>query len=246
MDIMRKQDHRPWPMSSKPWIMRQTWKNVLFAHWPIPKEQLRPHIPSGLEMDTYDGSAWLGVIVLEIGGIYPRGLLSRSVVQRFPEVNLRTYVHYCGKPGVLFLSLDVENWASLNIAKRWYHLPYQKAKVSLQNERLVFRCHSMRNTMSNIPIVFKGNYYPNSETFLSEKGSLTHWFTERYCLFSTNKKGNLFCGEIHHEPWPLQKARAEINSNTLATPFQINLNEVEPVLHFSKGIDTVFWNIKKL
>ena len=96
MDIMKKQEHRSWPVPSKNWIMRQTWKNVFFAHWPILPERLRPYIPSSLEIDTYQQMAWLGVVIFEIEGIYFRGLSPISVVFKFPEVNLRTYVQHKG------------------------------------------------------------------------------------------------------------------------------------------------------
>ena len=100
----------------------------MFTHWPIPTEILRPHIPSTLEIDTYNGSAWLGVVVFVMEGIYPRGLSSISLTPKFPEINVRTYVQYDGKPGIFFMSLDVGDWASYTIAKKWYRLPYKKSQ----------------------------------------------------------------------------------------------------------------------
>jgi uncharacterized protein len=242
---MKKQEHRSWPVPSKNWIMRQTWKNVFFAHWPILPERLRPSIPSTLEIETYQQMAWLGVVIFEIEGIYFRGLSPISVVLKFPEVNLRTYVQHKEKPGVFFLSLDVANWASLSIAKRWYHLPYCKAKISYRKEGNIFHCQSVRKGNSNIPITFKGSFTPDSVSYFPEEGTIDHWLTERSCLYSQDRRGNIYCGDIHHKPWPLQKATAEISNNTLPTPFGINISEKKPILHFSNGVDTLFWNIKK-
>ena len=98
MNIMRDIAHRPWPLPSKNWIMRQSWRNFLFTHWPIPTEILRPHIPSSLEIDTYNGSAWLGVVVFVMEGIYPRGLSSVSLTPTFPEINVRTMSIMMGNP----------------------------------------------------------------------------------------------------------------------------------------------------
>ena len=246
MNIMRDIAHRPWPLPSKNWIMRQSWRNFLFTHWPIPTEILRPHIPSALEIDTYNGSAWLGVVVFVMEGIYPRGLSSISLTPTFPEINVRTYVHYNGKPGIFFMSLDVGDWASYTIAKRWYRLPYKKADISFQKEGQTFYCQSVRKGKTNPPISFQVKYTPVSEVYFPKEGTLDHWLTERYCLFSTNNGINIFCGEIHHRPWPLQKVEAEISRNTLLTPFKIDGTEVQPIYHFSKGVDTFFWNIKKI
>ncbi len=246
MDIMRDIGHRPWPLPSKNWIMRQRWRNLLFSHWPIPLETLRRHIPSELEIDTYQGRAYLGVIVFMIEGIHLRGLSSLSLTPVFSEVNLRTYVHYQGKPGVFFLSLDVGDWASYTIAKRWYRLPYKKALISFQKEGQSFACQSVRKGTIDPPISFGVKYAPASEVYVPKEGTLDHWLTERYCLFSTNNGSNIYCGEIHHRPWPLQKAKADISKNTLFTPFRMEGSEGKPICHFSKGLDTLFWNIKKI
>ena len=99
---------------------------------------------------------------------------------------------------------------------------------------------------TNPPISFQAKYTPISEVYFPKEGTLDHWLTERYCLYSTNNGVNIYCGEIHHRPWPLQKVEAEISRNTLFTPFKIDLTEVQPIYHFSKGVDTFIWNIKKV
>ncbi|MGG1398021.1 DUF2071 domain-containing protein [Bacillus salipaludis] len=246
MNIMNDVGHRSWPLPSKYWIMRQTWSNILFLHWPIPLNILRPHIPSSLQIDTFNGSAWIGVIVFVLEGIFPRGISSISLTPKFPEMNVRTYVTCDGKPGIYFLSIDVENWASLKIAKRWFHLPYYSAQVSFRKEGQSFHIHSSRNGNFNTPITFKGKYVPVSEVYFPKEGTLDHWLTERYCLYSSNNGDNIYCGEIHHLPWPLQKAEMEIFRNTLLSPFHFDISEVDPIVHFSTGVESLMWNIKKI
>ncbi|MFE4708698.1 YqjF family protein [Peribacillus simplex] len=245
MNLLDDNAHRPWPIPSKKWIMRQPWRNLLFTHWPIPAETLRPHIPLHLEIDTFDGYAWLGVILFVMEGIYPRGLSSVSLTPKFSEINVRTYVQCDGKPGIFFMSLDVEDWASYIIAKKWFRLPYHSAQISLEKKGQTFHCQSIRKGKTNTPIRFNAKYAPIPEVYFPEKGTLDHWLTERYCLYSTDNGVNIYCGEIHHRPWPLQKVEAEICTNTLFTPFNFDLTEVKPLFHFSKGVDTLIWNIKK-
>lgn len=238
--------HRPWPIITENWIMRQSWSNVLFTHWPISAELLRPHIPRSLKIDTFDGTAWLGVVVFGMEGIYLRGLSALSVTPKFAEVNVRTYVQWKGKPGVYFLSLDVGDLASLMIARRWYRLPYKAARISSHNESQTFSCQSQRKGQAKFPIGFQAEYIPLSEVYFSKKEMFDHWLTERYCFFSADKRGNIYCGEIHHQPWPLQKVEIEICRNSLFTPFQFDLSEEKVIAHFSKGLDSLFWNIKRL
>lgn len=246
MNLINEIAHRPWPLPSKNWMMRQSWNNLLFSHWPVSPEVLRPHIPSTLKIDTFEQFAWVGIVLFVMEGIYPRGISSVSLVPKFPEINVRTYVQYNGKPGVFFMSLDVEDWASLTIAKKWYRLPYRAAQISYKKEGQTYYFHSIRKDRTNIPIMFKGNFTPRSEVFFPKKETLDHWLTERYCLYSTNHRGNIYCGEIHHRPWPLQTVEAEISSNTLFSPFNIDIPKVRPLFHFSKGVDTLIWNIKKI
>ncbi|WP_338787239.1 DUF2071 domain-containing protein [Metabacillus sp. FJAT-53654] len=246
MNLLNDIIHRPFPLPSKKWIMRQTWSNLFFLHWPIPPEALRPHIPAPLQIDTFDHNAWLGIVAFVIEGIYPRGLSSVSLTPKFLEVNVRTYVQYDGKPGVYFMSLDVENWASRTIAKRWYRLPYYPARMSFQNEGKTIHFQSIRKSTTNAQITFSGSFRPSQEVNFANTGTLDHWLTERYCLYSFDNRGNTYCGEIHHPPWPLQKAETQIGMNTLFSPFNIDLSNVKPIAHFSKGFDSLIWNIRKI
>ncbi len=108
-NILRQTEHRPWPLPSGPWVMAQSWRELLFAHWRIPVEALRPLVPAELELETWDGSAWLGVVPFLMAGVRPRGVPALPRLSAFPEINVRTYVKVESKPGVWFLSLDAAN-----------------------------------------------------------------------------------------------------------------------------------------
>lgn len=245
MHLLNNAAHRPWPVPSNNWIMRQKWRNFLFMHWPVNPELVSNLIPSPLRLDTFQGYAWLGYIAFLMDGIYPRALPKLPLTRRFPEINVRTYVQYDGKPGIFFLSIDVKNWASLKIARHWYHLPYHSSNVSIEHKGTTFSFQSIRNE-NNRHISFKALYKPISDVFSPEEGTLDHWLTERYCLYSRDKTSNIYCGEIHHLPWPLQKAEFEIQSNSLLSPFNINLRNTNPIAHYSGGVDALIWNIRKV
>jgi uncharacterized protein YqjF (DUF2071 family) len=246
MNVLNETTHRPFSLPEKKWIMRQSWRNLLFTHWPISPEVLRPYIPSQLQIDTFNDRAWIGVVVFVMEGIYHRYLPTISLTPTFSEINVRTYVRYNGKPGIYFLSLDVNDLASYTIAKRWYHLPYSLASISYQQEGPTFHVKSIRKAKTNIPIEFKGSYSPNQDVFYAKKETLEHWFIERYCLYSNDNRGNMYCGDIHHRPWPLQTVNTKISMNTLFSMFSFNVSEENSLSSYSRGVDTLIWNIKKL
>ncbi len=123
--------HRPWPLPAGPWVMAQTWHDLLFAHWPVPIATLRPHIPTCLAIDTFEGQAWLAVVPFRMSGVRLRGTPA-PWLSAFPELNVRTYVAADGKPGVWFFSLDAGNPLAVAIARAWFHLPYFRARMSCE------------------------------------------------------------------------------------------------------------------
>jgi uncharacterized protein len=110
--------------------MKQTWHDLLFAHWPLPAAVMRPLVPVRLMLDTFDGQCWVGVVPFHMSGIRARGLPPLPGLSRFPELNVRTYVTHSGKPGVYFFSLDAANLPAVWAARTFYHLPYFHADMS--------------------------------------------------------------------------------------------------------------------
>src|SRR6267154_5876787 len=210
--------HRPWPLPSGPWVMKQIWHDLLFAHWQIPPTLMRPLVPVQLTLDTFEGQCWVGVVPFRMSGIRARGLPPIPGLSRFPELNVRTYVTYGGKAGVYFFSLDAANGPAVWAARKFYHLPYFEAAMTSKEdgESIHYSSSRLRSDAE-----FRGHYHAIGETRPPEKGSIEHWLTERYCLY-TSYDNQVFRGNIHHLPWPLQNAEAEFETNTLAAAAKIS------------------------
>jgi uncharacterized protein YqjF (DUF2071 family) len=239
-----KTEHRPWPVSGRPWVMAQTWRDLLFAHWPAATEALRLLVPDALELDIFDGRAWVGVVPFRMTGIRPRGLPPLPWSSAFAELNVRTYVTVGGKPGVFFFSLDAANPVAVATARRWFHLPYMNATMSCRNEGEAIDYASRRTHRGAPAAEFRARYEPTGPATLAERGSLAHWLTERYCLYTLDRRGQVMRGEIHHAPWPLQPATAEIATNTMASAAGITLPAAPPVLHFARRLDVAIWLLR--
>nr|WP_248930996.1 DUF2071 domain-containing protein [Paenibacillus hamazuiensis] len=235
------QAHRPWPVPESSWIMKQIWHDLLFAHWPVRPQEIREMIPSGMTLDTFDGFAWIGVVPFRMSGIRLRGLPPIPFTDRFPEINVRTYVTVNGKPGVYFFSLDAANRLAVQTAKTFFHLPYFYAEMECTNEDGIIRYRSRRKNTTETPVAFEGRYKPVSPVFYASQGSWEYWLTERYCLYTTNRKREVVRGDILHLPWPLQQAEADIGLNTMMTAQSIKPSGQKPHLHFSKRLEVWIW-----
>ena len=234
--------HRPWPLPAGHWVMVQTWHDLLFAHWPIDPHVLRRLVPAELPLDTLDGRGWIGVVPLHMSCIHARGLPPLPGLARFPELNLRTYVTFDGKPGVYFFSLDAANLPAVWAARIFYRLPYFHARMSAEvNGEWVAFDSRRRDDHAK----FRGRYRPIRPVQLRDKGGLEHWLTERYCLYTVNAK-HVYRAEIHHAQWPLQDAEAEIETNTVASAAGILLPQSPPLLHFARNLDVLIWPLGRM
>jgi uncharacterized protein YqjF (DUF2071 family) len=243
-NLLLVNEHRPWPIPDKMWVMTQTWNELLFAHWPISAHLLNPLLPEGIVLDTYDNQAWIGVVPFTMNNIRLRGLPKIPFTSAFHELNVRTYVKVGPKAGVYFFSLDAAHRLAVEVARSIFHLPYRYAHMDLsadvdqtihyENER-----HDRRANRAQ----FIADYRPLGSTYYAEKGSLTHWLTERYCLYTVSASGRIFRGDIHHEPWLLQDAEADIAMNTMITASGIAQPLGEPLLHYSKKLKVLVWGL---
>jgi hypothetical protein len=226
--------HRPWPVPDGSWLQAQTWERLCFLHWRVPRAALRELVPERLEVETFDGSAWLGITPFRITGLRVRGLLPLPRLSSFLELNVRTYVSRGEKPGIWFFTLDAESRFFAEAAKRLYRLPYHHARMSwwLRGDEVEYR--SERTGAR-----FAAEYAPAGEVAPPEQGTLEHFLTERYCLY-TEHKGELYRAEIHHPPWPLQEAEAELEENSMA-PVEL---DGKPVAHYSARQDVVIWPLE--
>jgi uncharacterized protein YqjF (DUF2071 family) len=217
--------------------MGQTWDDLLFSHYRVPVATLRTQVPEGLEVQEHSGSGWLGVAPFVVTGLRARGLLPLPYASSFRELNVRTYVTRDDKPGIWFFSLDASSRLAVEAARRLYRLPYFHAEISVRRrgDEILYDCSRDDGK------AFSATYGPNGEVFNAEPGTLEHFLTERYCLYAEHE-GGLYRAEIHHRPWPLQRAQARIELNTMA-PFKVEPTE-QPLFHHSKRQDVVIWPLE--
>lgn len=245
-EILNDSGHRAYPAPAGPWALSMSWHDLLFMHWPVPAEQLRPLIPPALNLDTFEGDAWLGVVPFRMSGVRPRMLPAVRGLSGFPELNLRTYVSAGGRPGIWFFSLDAHNPVAVRLARATFHLPYFDARMYYQKEgeEVVYR--SVRTHKGAPSAEFAARYRPAGEPFESRPGSLENFLTERYCLYAADGKGNVRRGDIHHKLWPLRPAEVEVETLRMTGQIGVTLPDTPPLLHFSERLDVLAWPPRKL
>ncbi len=232
-----------WPVPRTNWSMAMTWHDLLFMHWPVDAERLRAVVPAGMDLDLFDGQAWLGVVPFHMTGIRHRMLPKIPFLSAFPELNVRTYVTVNGRPGVYFFSLDAAHALAVAVARATFHLRYFRARISARDDGGAMHYKSVRIHRGAPPATFEARYRPTGQARLSSPGTLDHFLTERYCLYSADATGGVHCGQIAHLPWQLQPAEAEILDNTMTAQLRIPLPADAPLLHFAKRMDVVAWRV---
>lgn len=240
-DRLPPDDHRPWPIPREPWVMAQTWEHLVFAHWPLAPAELRRLVPSGLDLDTFDGSAWLAVTPFRVRQLRVRGLPAIPGISDFREINVRTYVTVDDKPGVFFFSLDATSVLGVQGARLWYRLPYFLASATLDARNGWLRFSSRRIARAAPQARFTIEYRPAGPVQHADRESLAWWLTERYCLYTVTGDGVIERAEIHHAPWPLQPAEADIREHTMAEPLGIGLGDRPAFLHYAEKLDVSVW-----
>jgi uncharacterized protein YqjF (DUF2071 family) len=232
--------HRPWPLPRGPWVQKHTWSDVLFAHWPVPAEVVRPLVPEKLEVETRDGSAWVGISSFCMRGARLRGTPALPFFSTFPEVNIRTYVRLDDRPGVFFLSLNASSLLFTSAARLVYHMPYVRAEVSSKRDGESIHLRSRRGGEGE-PAEWECSYRPLPGVFEAQPGSLESFLVERWSLYTVDGRGRIDRVEFHRPPWPLQRAEAEIRKNALAEAHGIRLPPQAPHVLFSWGVDVLIW-----
>lgn len=238
-----KRTGRTWPLPNQPWVMRMTWSELLFAHWPVEPEVVAKLLPAGVTLDTRDGKAWVGVVPFLMSNIAPRFCPPIPGLSRFLELNVRTYVTVDGKPGVWFFSLDAESRIAVRVARATFNLPYMDATMSIgRSEHGEIEYRSQRTHRGEPFADYDASYSAAGEFFEAEPGSLEHWLTARYCLYSANRRGRIFRGEIDHPPWSLAPANYTERTNTMGDGFRF---EGDPHLLLAKPVDVRAWVVSR-
>ena len=225
-------------MPEGPWVMTQTWNDLLFAHWPVDAAAVRERVPASFELDLFDGRAWLGVVPFHMTNVAPRFVPALPWVSAFPELNVRTYVRVGDKPGVFFFSLDAGNPVAVGAAKTLLNLPYYTADMTVMPGETIR--YSSRRLADPQP-QFQAAYRGLGDRRPPARGTLEYFLTERYCLYAVDHRFHAYRLDIHHPPWTLESAEAQIAVNTMADAAGIRLPPMAPLLHFSKRQDMVCW-----
>jgi hypothetical protein len=227
---LRETQHRPYPLPERRWVMGQTWHDLLFAHWRVPHDVLRPHVPERLELEQHDGSAWIGLTPFRVAGLRLRGAPPLPLFSSFYELNCRTYVRAGDRPGIWFFSLDASSRGAVEVAPRTYRLPYRHARIEAGSGSF----HADATGAGS----FRAHYHGVGMPVPAKRGTLEYFLAERYCLYAGD--GELRA-EIHHAPWPLQQAEAEVEHRGIA-PVEL---EGAPICHYSQRQDVLVWSAER-
>jgi uncharacterized protein YqjF (DUF2071 family) len=227
-------------MPDRPWVMTQTWHDLLFAHWVVDASHLRRLVPDPFELDLFDGDAWLSVVPFRMSNVAPRGVPSLPYVSQFPELNVRTYVRVGDRPGIYFFSLDAGSTVAVQTARALLNLPYHSATMHVSRTQSGAVEYSSSRA-SAPPGELRATYEPTGSPFVPVEGTLEYFLTERYCLYHLHHSGAPYRLDIHHPPWSLQLAAAWITQNTMGDVNGLPLPGPPLLLHFARRQDVVAW-----
>jgi len=220
------------------------WVDALFLHWPIDPAQLRARIPADLEIDTFEGAAWVSIVAFRIAGARLRGLPARAAWRAFPEVNVRTYVRRDSHTGVWFFSLDADSRAAVSVGRGIVHLPYVQASIaaSYGDDRVSYRL--VRGDRRAPDARFSAEARYDGDKQVAEPGTLEHWLVERYAFFTT-ARGRTLRGDVQHAPWRLRGAVVTIEENSLLRAAGLTASADAPLAQVSDGVSTRAWPLSE-
>jgi uncharacterized protein YqjF (DUF2071 family) len=233
-------------------LMHQDWGDLLFMHWPVPAELIQDRLPPRLQVDTHDGMAWLAIVPFRMWNVRSRVTPPVPGVREFLELNVRTYVHLDGVPGVWFFSLDATNALAVWAARTFFHLPYFRAQLALARptpEHLHYTGHRVHNGAA--PADFTASWQLGAALPPAEPGSLAFFLTERYCLYAAGGQGpgkgdKLYRGRIAHEPWPLRSVQLLDYKSTLLESHGLPTPLGAPVLHAGGPLHVDLWPLRRV
>jgi uncharacterized protein YqjF (DUF2071 family) len=187
----------------------QRWSDLTFLHWRVPADAIQVHLPRGLAVETFDGSAWIGLVPFSMERVRPWWSPPVPGISWFLETNIRTYVRTeDGHSGVWFFSLDANSRLAVAIARKFWNLPYLGARLSLSRQA---------TTNQGIYICYEGRRWdeppagyeikvniPSEKPIAAALGTLEHFLVERYTLFCVDGYGRMHAGQVHHAPYLIQ------------------------------------------
>lgn len=222
-----------------------TWRHLLFAHWKIDSALLRPLIPGRLTIETFDGAAWIGVIPFTMEGVRAAWAPPIPGIADFHELNVRTYVTDGEMSGVWFFSLDAASRVAVRAARATYALPYYDARMSLERDYREIRYSSHRIHRGAPDAALEAKWEVGERLPLAEPGSIAHFLTERYCLYSARGE-RIHRAEIHHDPWPLHESALTQWDSSMVAALGLPEPQGDPLLHGAPRLDVRAWRPRRL
>lgn len=214
--------HRPLSLPARPWSLTMRWEDLLFLHWRVDADRIQRLLPAGLQVETFAGAAWLGVVPFRMAATRWRWLPPIPTTHAFPELNVRTYVRAGDASGVWFFSLDAASPLVVAAARLSFELPYFAARMTCRREREQVQFTSRRRDRRGPPARFAGRWHAAGEARPAAPGSLEHFLVERYCLFA-RRRGRLVRGDIAHAPWQLGPAKLQLEVCDLTRALGVEL-----------------------
>lgn len=228
----------------QPVLVHQNWRHLLFLHWEVPAQELQALLPEGLELDTFEGKAYVGLIPFTMTGVRPSLTPPLPGLSSFHEINLRTYVHRKRKdPGVWFFSLDAASTIAVAAGRTGYHLPYYHSQIELvestKNGRTVIDWSSQRDdSRGPMPANSRCIYGPEEgPTTAAIPGTLEHFLVERYILYARDESHRLYSARVHHQAYPLQRAEVSSLDETLIWAAGIKRSGAAPIRHYAREVN---------
>ena len=227
----------------------QTWRDLTFLHWRVPAGVVADKLPAGLEVDTFGGDAWVGLVPFLMTGVRPRWFVPVPGVSTFRETNVRTYVT-CRtdrggrEPGVYFFSLDADAWPAVLVARRVWRLPYFRASMALTKRagRITYETRRVwpgpRGAGGRVAVT------PVGDTRAAEPGTLDHFLAERYLLFTPGPGGTLLRGRVHHTPYPLRACGDVAVDDTLTAAAGCDVAGPPDHACYSPGVDVTIYPLR--
>ncbi|MFC5973213.1 YqjF family protein [Halomarina salina] len=225
-------------------LVEMTWRDALFAHWPVEPSVVDPRLPDDLDVDTHDGRAWLGVVGFLMEDVRLRGM-PPSLGFTFPELNLRTYVTHDGTPGIYFFNLDAGDRLGVAAARRLVKLPYYTASMRITDREEGFRFRSRRVERDAPPLAFDADYAPLDEPLADRERA--EFLTERYRFYTAGvdavregyegSSDRLWIGEVRHDPWTLAPAALTVRRNGCFRANRFETPEGDPLCHYAPGVE---------
>jgi uncharacterized protein YqjF (DUF2071 family) len=211
----------------------QNWRELLFVHWALPAEAVRPLIPAEIELDLWDDRAWVGLVPFRMEKTRPRWL-PRLFALDFLELNARTYVHHRGRPAVWFFSLEAASWLAVRAARTLWSLPYHHARMSSTRDGDRIQYASTRRSSG---ARFAVDYEIGERLGPSVPDTFEHFLIERYLLLA--KKGSAILeGQVHHPPYDVHRARIDrLHDELIAAAGMPSQNGAPDAVHYAPGVD---------